>query len=201
MQMFLNELGSSVLQLMVFSLIPFIWWLCTARKKEGFFAWLGLKKPSGTPAWKLLLMIIATAAAFLLVTGVLSPYLVGDTETAVSQFDGKGAAAIPTVLVYAVLHTALSEEILFRGFLLKRIAAKFGFMAGNIIQSLLFGLLHGALFFSSVGPVPAVVITLLTGAVAFVMGWINEKKAGGSILPSWCVHAIANIVTGLIAAF
>jgi len=33
------------------------------------------------------------------------------------------------------------------------------------------------------------------------MGYINEKKADGSILPSWSIHAIANIFSGVCSAF
>ena len=73
-----------------------------------------------------------------------------DTETADSAFSHGGIAVIPAVLVYAVLHTALSEEILFRGFLLKRIANRFGFVAGNTIQAVLFGIIHAVGFFNQV---------------------------------------------------
>lgn len=54
-------------------------------------------------------------------------------------------SALQAILVYAVLNTALPEEILFRGFLLKRISAKFGKNVGNFIQSLLFGIIHGVM--------------------------------------------------------
>lgn len=199
MQAFLNESASGILQLVVFSFIPFIWWLFTARKKENLFRWLGIKKPSGTSALKLLLLITASAAAYLLVSA-LSLYLVRDVETAVSVFEGQGVKALPAVLVYSVIRTGLSEEILFRGFILKRIASRFGYAAGNIIQSALFGLLHGAMFFRAAGAAAAAVITLITGLMAFCMGWINEKKAGGSIIPSWCIHAAVNFVTGTLAA-
>ena len=41
---FINELVGAIAQVLVFSLIPFIWWMITARKKENFFSWIGLKK-------------------------------------------------------------------------------------------------------------------------------------------------------------
>jgi hypothetical protein len=40
-----------------------------------------------------------------------------------------------------------------------------------------------------------------TGLVAFVMAYINEKKADGSILPGWAVHACANIVASVFVLF
>ena len=128
-------------------------------------------------------------------------YSMKGVEMATSEFAGLGIGALPAILVYAILNTALSEEILFRGFLLKRISNRFGFVAGNLIQGAMFGLLHGVMFFSSVGAVKAVVIIAFTGIIGMFMGYVNEKKAGGSIIPSWCIHALANIFSGACAAF
>ena len=108
-----------------------------------------------------------------------------------------GLKAIPSILIYAILSTALPEEIFFRGFLLKRVSNRFGFAAGNIVQALVFGLLHGVMFFSSVGVIKAIVITLFTGLVGWLMGYVNERIADGSILPSLIIHSLANILTGL----
>ena len=44
LEVFFNELIGAVIQLLIFALIPFIWWLITARKKESFFKWIGLKR-------------------------------------------------------------------------------------------------------------------------------------------------------------
>ena len=47
-------------------------------------------------------------------------------------------------------------------------------------------------------------IMMITGfifVIAYGMGYINEKKAQGSIVPSWLIHAAANIFSGLCAAF
>ncbi|MCR5215766.1 MAG: CPBP family intramembrane metalloprotease [Lachnospiraceae bacterium] len=197
--MFLSELVSSILQIIVFSLVPFIWWLVTARKKENFFTWLGFRKITDVKFWKLSLMIAGTIAAFCIL-GKWCLYCVRNADTAASAFEHGGVSVIPAVLVYAILHTSLSEEILFRGFLLKRIQNKFGFMAGNMIQSLLFGLIHGIGFFTQVGILSAVLIVLFTGGIAFVMGYINEKVANGSVFPSWIIHALTNIISGLMIA-
>ena len=105
------------------------------------------------------------------------------------------------LLSHAIFNTALPEEIVFRGFLLKRVANKFGFVAGNTIQALLFGIIHGIMFFSTVGVIKAILIILFTGAIGWFMGYTNEKEAEGSILPSWCIHSIANIFSGVCSAF
>jgi len=129
-------------------------------------------------------------------------YVVKDVENlATSEFSGLGIGALPAILVYALFNTALPEEILFRGFILKRISNRFGFNAANYVQCILFGFLHGAMFIKYVGPVVGVLITCLTMAIAWCMGYVNEKKADGSVLPSWGIHAVANIFSGMVAAF
>lgn len=46
--MFTQALANAIFQVVLFTLIPLIWWLITARKKETFLVWLGIKKPSVT---------------------------------------------------------------------------------------------------------------------------------------------------------
>lgn len=198
MELLITKIVSSMVQVILFTVIPFVWWLCTARKKQKFAEWLGIKKMAGGK--KTAVSIIITSVAFLL-CGAFTLFTLQGVETATSDFTGLGAAAIPAILVYAIFNTALSEEILFRGFLLKRLQNKFGFAVANTIQAILFGLLHGAMFISLVGMVKAVVIIAFTTAIAWAMGYINEKKAEGSILPSWTIHTVSNIFSGLCAAF
>ena len=198
--MLISKLASSMLEIILFSLIPFIWWLATARKKEGFFKWLGLRRVDRDKL-KPTIIFTLVVTPVLIALGILSLLMVRGVETATSEFSGLGAKGIPAALVYAVLNTSLPEEILFRGFLLKRMQTKLGFTAANIIQSVVFGLIHGVMLFAATGPIKAVMIILFTAVTAFVMGWVNEKKAGGSILPSWCIHAASNIASAFIALF
>ena len=200
MSLFLSKLPETIIQVILFSLIPFIWWLITARKETNFFKWIGLRKIEDAKKNNTIIWTAAVAAAFLAVSFAML-YLVRDTETATSDYSAKGASAIPAVLLYAIVKTALAEEIIFRGFLLKRISAKFDFTVGNIMQSVLFGIMHGIMFFSSVGMVKAIIIVAFTGGIGWFMGFINEKKANGSIIPSWYIHSAANIFSALCSAF
>ena len=198
--MAISMLTGSIIQVAIFAFIPFIWWLITARKKMNFFSWIGLKKIDKENRGKTALWTVVVAALFLVLSVFILSSLKG-VEMATSEFAGLGVKAIPTVLIYAICKTALAEEIVFRGFLLKRIANKFGFAAGNFIQAIIFGVMHGIMFFSAVDPVKATLITVFTGAIGWAMGFINEKKAGGSLIPGWTIHACANIFSGLCAAF
>ena len=199
MNLIISKLISSVIQIILFTIIPFIWWLITARKECSFFKWIGLKKADVSKN-KTLLWIVCISAAFLILSVVILIFLKG-VETATSDFSSLGMSAIPAILIYAIFNTALPEEILFRGFLLKRISNRFGFNAGNAIQALLFGLMHGIMFISSVGVLLAIIVIIFTGAIGWFMGYTNEKKADGSIFPSWSIHAIANIFSGICSAF
>ncbi|MDZ7774080.1 MAG: CPBP family intramembrane glutamic endopeptidase [Balneolaceae bacterium] len=59
-----------------------------------------------------------------------------------------GPEAVGILLVTALVKTALAEEILFRGFLAKRLIAWLGYARGNLLQAVFFGALHSALFYA-----------------------------------------------------
>lgn len=187
------------MQILLFALIPFIWWLVSARKKQTFTEWIGLKKYNRKEN-KVNIWIIGISLAFVL-SGALTLYMLKGTEMATSEFAGLGVQAIPAILIYAIFNTSFPEELLFRGFLLKRIECKFGFIIANTVQAVLFGLLHGVMFFSMTGAVKAILVIIFTGTIAWFMGYINEKKANGSIIPSWIIHSISNIFSGVCSAF
>lgn len=134
-----------------------------------------------------------------MISGALTLYLIRGIETATSEFAGLGVAAIPAIVIYAAFNTALPEELLFRGFLLKRLANKLGFNIANIIQALLFGLLHGIMFFMLAGIVKTILIIAFTGVIAWFM--VNEKYSNGSLIPSWIIHTVSNLFSGICAAF
>lgn len=90
---------------------------------------------------------------------------------------------------------------MFRGFLGKRLIAKFGFAVGNVVQGLLFGTLHGVMFFFVTTPLKALLITLITGFSGWLLGWMTEKGAGGSIVPGWMAHGVGNLVLSMVQAF
>ena len=197
MNLFFEKLVSSTLQIILFSIIPLICWFVKSRKKESFFKWIGLKKiTGGKKTW---IAIILVAISFILI-GLLTLYAIRDVKTATSVFSGLGVRAIPSIIVYAAFNTALPEELFFRGFLLKRLIKILGFKRANIIQSLIFGLLHGFIFRSYLGTITLILIVLFTGIVALFMGKINELYSDGSILPSWIIHTLSNLLSGMCSA-
>ena len=198
--MLVSKIISSIIEIILISFIPFIWWLISTKKKESFFNWIGLKRIKNKNKKSVLINTRVILLVFMVVS-FLTLCMVKDIETATSEFKGLGISALLPALIYAIFNTSLPEELFFRGFLLKRLSNKFGFTIANVIQSIIFGLLHGIMFFSLIGIVKSIIIILFTGIVAYAMGYINEKKANGSIFPSWIIHAISNIFASIIAMF
>lgn len=140
--------------------------------------------------------------SLLIAPGVfIIPHFVDVDVMATNQFYGKGIKALFPALIYAFIQTGLSEEILFRGFLMKRLSNKFGFQLGNVLQSLVFGLMHGVLFFSNIAILAVCFITIFTAIVGWLLGWMNEKEADGSIIPSWIMHGIVNFLSAIYVIF
>lgn len=196
---FLSVFANSALQLVFLGSVPFVWWLVTARKTESFFSWLGLKPIKGGHPVKLFAVSIA-GLVLLAACGVfIVPLLTGSFEAVSGGFESGEAAALPSILVYAFIHTSLAEEIFFRGFLGKRLSSALGFRAGNAAQAAVYGLLNGAMLFFSAGFVNAIVIGVITGGIGALIGYMDEHLADGSILPSWLLRGVATTLTILLA--
>lgn len=200
MTLFMSKLMSGIMELLIVSVIPFITWFIWSRKKTGFFDWIGLKPVQTQQKGRFVLTIFGSSLLFLLFSFVIFSWF-DFSKTATADFSGKGIGALPAILAYAFLGTALPEEIFFRGFLLKRLQGKLGFLGANLVQSLLFGLIHALMFIQLTGYLKAFAILVFISLIAYVLGAINEKKANGSILPSVFIHALANTVVGLLFAF
>ncbi|HZK27917.1 MAG TPA: CPBP family intramembrane glutamic endopeptidase [Thermoclostridium sp.] len=198
----INLLINSIMQIILFTIIPFVWWLIARKQHQhpSFLFWIGIKKPVINNKKKYIFSFIVIGIISLIIFFII-PFIVGDADTASSQFAGQGISGLIPALIYSIIHTGLSEEIFFRGFLTKRLTNRFGFKVGNIIQGMLFGLVHGFLFFVAIGALKAMLIVFITGLVGALMGWINEKQSGGSIIPSWLLHSFANMASAIIVMF
>lgn len=200
MELFISKVISSLLEIVIFATIPFIYWFATERKHSTFLEWLGFKKVSKHDFKQVFVPLLMMTVLFLLLSLFVLFRLKG-TSTATTVFRGGGFKVLPAILIYGIFNTALPEELFFRGFLLKRLMQKLAFPLANSIQSLCFALVHGLIFFKAVDIGSTIMITVFTFIIAYGMGYINEQKGQGSIIPSWVIHAAANIFSGLCAAF
>lgn len=206
--MFVGELASAVIQVLVFSLIPFIVHVVTAKSAKGFLRSVGLYRPERRTV---LLALAASVVLFLVMWGMF--FATGTVDmlhdeasvTGMLRAAGFSTDAALTLLAIAWIKTSLSEEILFRGFIGRRLIGRFGFRAGNLLQAALFGVLHGLLItFASANRFAVwqiALIFLLTGAGGWVLGWIKEKKGNGSLIPGWMAHGFGNTVGYAVTAF
>lgn len=197
----MNSLISAILQVMLFSMIPFIWWLCTARKKQPFLTWIGLQKPIIVHKGRYAMYIVLSIFTMLIPSFALVFFYIDRSLLAANQFAGLGAAAVIPALFYAIIQTGLSEELLFRGFLLKRLMKIFDFQVANLLQSIVFGCVHGAMLWSVLTLHVILLVVLTTALAGYVMGWVSERIAGGSIVTSWSIHSIVNFIAACLYMF
>ncbi len=191
---------SSLMQLMIVIIATFLLYLFFGRKKESYFKWIGLYKPVNYSWIKYGMIVLISAFIVMLVPLILlqSAGKIPKEMLFTKELSGKGLNidTIIIILFKAVIQTALSEEILFRGFIGKRIANKFGYLAGNITQSILFGLPHGLPIILAYGEyISGVTLIVSAGVVGYMQFQLNEKKANGSIIPSVCIHGLMNIMS------
>ena len=196
----LNELIGAVVQVLLFALVPLIFWFVTARNKGSFCTWIGLEKPECKEPWKAVLLTGIVALLYIGAMAMCVRILPEGITTAGSMYAGQGISALPSLFFYAFLRTALSEELLFRGFILKRVQDIKGFSVGNTVQALLFGLMHGIPFGIVTRSISALfLLTLIPGLFGWYQGWLNEKQCEGSIVPSWIVHGCMNFLTSILS--
>ncbi len=191
MSTLINEVISSVVQVLLFSLIPFITWLLTARKKESFFSWIGLKKFSSSK--KECVKFAIGSLVICEIVGLIVYIFILKADWNQSTSAGLGIIGIPSAIINSFVHTAFSEEILFRGFIQKRLQKILSFKIATIIQAVLFGLAHIVLIMDRLNFVEAVVLALYPIIPGILLAYTNEKKADGSIIPSWLMHGFMNI--------
>lgn len=199
--MLLNTLIGAIVQLIAFALLPFLVYLIVKRTAKGFFRYIGLYK---TNASALLLALLAA-----LVIGGAGIAVMCSSPVIRQVATGKGAVTeqisqltspanrVMVILIIALIKTSLAEELLFRGFIAKRLIAWLGFRVGNLLQAVLFGAVHILLFLRLPGVTVAFLSFsfLLPGIAGYVAGYLNEKKGAGSIYPGWVLHGLTNIIS------
>lgn len=205
--MILSELFSSILQLIVFSLIPLSVYLIQNRKFAGFRQYIGLYGTT-RPAigWSLLVALLFLAGGVGLAAlnaDLLAVMHNPQTMTGKFREMGPGPTAYLLILLTAWIKTSLAEEIFFRGFLAKRLMNSLGYLRGNVLQAIIFGLVHLLLFWVLIPAEPFALafIFAFSTTAGFLIGWIKEKVGNGSIVPGWIAHGLGNTISYTIVGF
>lgn len=207
MSTFLSDVISTVLQLGFFTLIPFVVFLFRRDRTVGFARYLGFSVPPAravrNSVWVVLVMVTAAVGVILFNGQVRQMLLAPQTVTGRLRLMGPGLQTVATLLLIAIVKTSLAEEIFFRGFVAKRLVHALGFAVGNGLQALFFGAVHLLVFWKVVGGLafPLAFIFVLSTAGGWIIGFIKERQAGGSVIPGWIAHATANVVSYTLMAF
>ena len=190
----MSSITTTIVNLIVFSLLPIIWW---------FFRHLKSK-------WWVLLVFAILYDFFYnfdftqFVSSETLEYIESSAAVSANVFAGMGAAAILPAFIENFIANGVAEEILYRGFLCKRLISKAGLVKGIILQAILFGLMHNLLYILAgldVGLWYHTLTFIFTGTGALLLGWLNEKIFNGSILPSILLHGTGNFIASMLVAF
>jgi membrane protease YdiL (CAAX protease family) len=203
----LNEIISAVLQIVVLTLIPFIFYLFRKDKSVAFLYYIGICKPTA----KSMILVISASLLFVII-GVGLTFIDENIKQAVlspNSVTGKlrlmdfNITSVTVLLIIALLKTSLSEEIFFRGFIAKRLMNLLGFRTGNLLQAVIFGIVHFLLFMQLTHTtlIPLTGIFIFSSFAGWTIGYIKEKYANGSIIPGWAAHGLGNAVSYFIIAF
>mgnify|MGYP003547893211 FL=1 len=210
MQLVISSITTTIVNLIVFSLLPIIWWFFRHRKEEGFFRWIDFFKPQLKSKWRVLLIFAILYYFFYNFdfTQFVSPetleYIENSASVSANVFEGIGVAAILPAFIENFIANGVAEEILYRGFLCKRLISKIGLVKGIILQAVLFGLMHNILYILAgldVGLWYHILTFIFTGMGALLLGWLNEKIFNGSIIPGILLHGAGNFIASLLVAF
>lgn len=131
-------------------------------------------------------------------------YLEDSESVSANVFAGIGIAAVIPALIQNFIGNGVAEEILFRGFLNKRLCSKFGTVSGIILQAVLFGFMHNLIYLLAgleVGIWYHFLMFAFTGTGALLLGGLNEKIFNGSIIPSIILHGVGNFIGSMLVAF
>lgn len=178
-------------QVAVFALVPLAYWLNASRPEGSLLRWLGFRrvKHGADP-----LVLGATVRAGL---GFLGSALLDRSSATMA---GEGYFLWLAVLLVAVVQTALSEEIFFRGFMLAWLSGKRGGpLLANLTQALLCGLVRSTAHWLFVDRDVAACLAAFALGVgpALMVGWVRQRT--GSLLLPWAAHGAGNLIAGVVA--
>lgn len=63
-----NVAISGVLQVVVFGIVPWVWWLVAARHKQSFLQWIGVRRPEAASRKRLYMGLLVVGVAFVVLS-------------------------------------------------------------------------------------------------------------------------------------
>ena len=130
-------------------------------------------------------------------------FLNGCGKTTIVMIQGIVGAFLVRIPVAYVM-SKIEPVSLFRGFIGKRLIAKFGKVSGILMQAVLFGFMHIALALAMNLPINISLMVsyfIIPTIAGWMLGYIDEKIYNGSIIPSIVLHGIVNFTRDLMLMF
>jgi len=191
----MQNLQDAVVQVGIVLLISWIVFFISKRKIKGFYKWIGLYIPNTSNFFRngFKWLAIAIGLSLIPILLIIQVDMSTDVTLAYKSIEG-GRFFLIGLFLKTLIQTGLSEELLFRGLIGKRLIYIFGYKTGNRIQALIFGAIH---FFA------IITFGILVGGIMMVMivltgyfyGYIMHKKSNGSILLCWLIHGLSNFLS------
>jgi membrane protease YdiL (CAAX protease family) len=125
----------------------------------------------------------------------VEPFLRPGSPQEAFQGLGSSAGALSLALLYGVVKTGFTEELLFRGLIAGSLSRRFSLRGANVVQAFIFLIPH--LLVLRVMPEMWGILPIIFASALFV-GWVRIKS--GSIIGGWAIHAAANTAICLSVA-
>lgn len=111
MDLFLDQLFSSIFQVIFLGVAPFVWWLSVSKqKKDNFFRFIGIKKITSDDSHKLVIRSLISLVIFGSL-GFLSLKLISNTSIlANNKFNNTSVWGILSILLYAFVQPSINFE-------------------------------------------------------------------------------------------
>jgi membrane protease YdiL (CAAX protease family) len=196
----INSLLSSVLNIVLFVLIPFSIYYARQRWKYG----TGLKELCARaglvigPTRYLVYSLVVTMSAVVLIA-LLPPDIKGLThgKSAQNAFVGLGVSGLSLSMaaIYGFLKTGFCEEFFFRGLIAGAFARRMSLWWANLCQALIFLLPHLLIIWFA-PQLWYLLIAVFVGAL--FAGWVRIRS--GSILGPALLHGSMNFTTCMVVA-
>lgn len=198
MAFMIQQIVSLIVTVFLFTAIPLLYYIIKNRSLRGFVRNTGLYR-SGQRNSKSIFFYIAAMYLFSFVVFLVTVHL-GGTGLDVSNISELAPWEVFVYLILYGLKTGVSEEILFRGFIAKKLIGKLGFRLGNVWQAAIFSTAH-IITLTMLMPLDIAARIIIALAYGWVFGFIMDKKASGSIIPCIAAHGIVNILSTTLFFF
>jgi membrane protease YdiL (CAAX protease family) len=191
---------SALVNLLALAGIPFLFYFAYQkwRHKRGFVEIAhraGLRLGEGRYVGYSLAFVLAGVAILVIWPPPLEPFVRSGSPQ--QSFRGLGfhGPALLMALLYGVIKTGFTEELLFRGLIGGSLSRRFSLLWANLGQALIFLIPH--LVVLRIMPELWGILPIIFVSALF-QGWVRIKS--GSIIGAWLIHASANVAICLSVA-